>query len=170
MILSDHDIKDVLLDKQLMAKGHLLISPFNPKQLTPNGYDLRVDENALDKKRMEVKKLKDSDGTEREHRVYTLKPDEFIKLKTYETIDLPNGIVALLKLRSRYSRNGVGLFDAVVDAGFSGVLYFAVRNFSDEPVELKLDEGLLHIVFLKTLSDSDEPYGSTPKSHHQNQK
>jgi len=149
-MLSDKNILDEI------QSGRLKITPFTSNRLTSNGYDLSVfveDGN----------EFKDVDE-------FVMKPGEFRRLKTIEEIEIPDDIIGLLYLRSRYSRNGlVGMF-AVVDAGYKGRLFVSVKNLGDKEIILKTKEGVIHIIFERLESKSKIPYGTTEKSHFQGMK
>ena len=150
MFLSDKDIKI------LLEGADPLIVPYKPEQLTANGYDMAIE--VLDKQ-----------GNSIEGKKYNIKPNELIKVKSVEALAIPNGYIALMLMRSRYSRQGiVGMF-AVIDSGFHGKIVASLKNLGEEQIEVKLDEGVIHVIFAKMSSGSDVPYGSTSKSHFQNQ-
>lgn len=148
MYLSDKNILEEI------EKGNLSIIPFNKEHLTPNGYDLEVE---ID----DIPSCIDS---------YMIEPNKMFKIKTKEEVHLGSNIIAFMYLRSRYTRQGlIGLF-AVVDAGFNGKLIATIKNLSDSNIELNLKEGVVHIVFAYLKDKATNPYGSTDKSHFQNQK
>jgi len=149
-MLSDKNILDEI------KTGRLKINPFNYNYLTSNGYDLSVFV---------------SDGSDfKEVDEFIIKPGEFYQLKTIEELEMPDDIIGLMYLRSRYSRNGlVGMF-AVVDAGYKGRLFVSVKNLGDKEIVLKPKEGVIHIIFERLESKSQTPYGTTEKSHFQNMK
>lgn len=149
-MLSDKNILDEIKTERLK------INPFNNNHLTSNGYDLSVfipDENDF-----------------KEVDEFIIKPGEFYQLKTIEELEIPDDIIGLMYLRSRYSRNGlIGMF-AVVDAGYKGRLFVSVKNLGDKEIVLKPKEGVIHIIFERLESKSQTPYGTTEKSHFQNLK
>lgn len=148
MYLSDKNILEEI------EKGNLSISPFNKEHLTPNGYDLEIE---ID----DIPSCIDS---------YMIESNKMFKIKTKEEVHLGSNIIAFMYLRSRYTRQGlIGLF-AVVDAGFNGKLIATIKNLSDSNIELNLKEGVVHIVFAYLKDKATNPYGSTDKSHFQNQK
>ena len=149
-MLSDKNILDEI------QSGRLKITPFTSNYLTSNWYDLSVFvEDGND--------FKDVDE-------FVMKPGEFRRLKTIEEIAMPDDIIGLMYLRSRYSRNGlVGMF-AVVDAGYKGRLFVSVKNLGDKDIVLKPKEGVIHIIFERLESEAQTPYGTTEKSHFQGMK
>jgi dCTP deaminase len=148
----------MLSDKNILEeieKGRLKIDPFNKEHLTSNGYDLSV--------------FVQNENDFKETDEFLIKPMQFCKLKTIESIEMPDDIIGLLYLRSKYSRNGlIGMF-AVVDAGFKGRLFVSVKNLATEDIVLKPKEGVIHIIFDRLESKAKTPYGITNKSHFQNQ-
>jgi len=149
-MLSDKNILDEI------KTGRLKINPFNYNYLTSNGYDLSVFV---------------PDGNDfKEVDEFIIKPGEFYQLKTIEELEMPDDIIGLMYLRSRYSRNGlIGMF-AVVDAGYKGRLFVSVKNLGDKEIVLKPKEGVIHIIFERLESKSQTPYGTTEKSHFQGMK
>jgi len=149
-MFSDKNILDEIKTERLK------INPFNNNHLTSNGYDLSVfipDENDF-----------------KEVDEFIIKPGEFYQLKTIEELEIPDDIIGLMYLRSRYSRNGlIGMF-AVVDAGYKGRLFVSVKNLGDKEIVLKPKEGVIHIIFERLETKSQTPYGTTEKSHFQNLK
>ncbi|MGC8538337.1 MAG: dCTP deaminase [Candidatus Micrarchaeia archaeon] len=154
MFLSDKDILEA------MEKKELVIEPFSSEQMTSNGYDLKI--MLADEGR--------SDGYYIDNNQLVIKSGAFLKVKTEENVSLANGYIAFMWLRSKYSRNGLFGSTAVIDSGFSGRLYLSIKNLSNEEIRIDLSKGAVHIVFGKLISKSITPYGSTEKSHFQNQK
>jgi dCTP deaminase len=151
MYLSDYDIK------REIEKGNVSLDPFTEEHLTPNGYDLSV---------LIYDKLK-NDFVELDK--YVLNPNEGVQIKSIENIHLGNGFIGFMYLRSRYSRNGVYGSFAVIDSGFNGKIIAYIKNESDKPIEILPKDGVVHLVIAKLKTKSEHPYGSTEKSHFQNQ-
>ena len=149
-MLSDKNILDEI------KSGRLKINPFDNSHLTSNGYDLSV--------------FVPGGNDFKEVNEFIIKPGEFYQLKTIEELEMPDDIIGLMYLRSRYSRNGlIGIF-AVVDAGYKGRLFVSVKNLGDKEIILKPKEGVIHIIFERLESKSQTPYGTTEKSHFQGMK
>jgi len=135
MILSDRDIKEAIL------KGEISIEPFNPENLTPNGYDLTVGEIFIEGKIVKEAKIK---------------PMQWFAVSTKEYIKLKN-VTAQLWLRSSYARKGVLSTFGKVDAGFEGCLTISCFNAHQE-IEIKEGERICQIVFEKMLSRPSKYY------------
>ncbi|MDE1850530.1 MAG: hypothetical protein KGH54_01920 [Candidatus Micrarchaeota archaeon] len=153
MFLSDKDLKEMMKRES----NPFVIEPYREAQLTPNGYDMAIE-------------VIDREGKTVADKVYEIKPNELIRVKTIETLGMPNGYMALMLLRSRFTRQGLlGLF-AVIDSGFHGKIIASIKNLSSETVPIKLDEGVIHMIVSKMASGSETPYGTSDKHHWQHQK
>ncbi len=124
MILSDRDIKKAIL------AGEIGITPFSENKLTPNGYDLTIDEILID-------------GERKKEAV--IPPMKWFAISTLEYIKLKNH-VAQLWLRSSYARKGVMASFGKVDAGFEGNLTISAFNTHKE-IHLIAGETFCQIVF-----------------------
>jgi len=135
MILSDRDIKEAIL------KGEISIEPFNPRNLTPNGYDLTIGEIYVDGKG---------------YNKIIIKPMKWFAISTQEYIKLKN-VTAQLWLRSSYARKGILSTFGKVDAGFEGCLTISCFN-TYQQIELKKGDRFCQIVFEKMLSRPSKYY------------
>lgn len=158
MYLSDVDIK------REIKSGNIAIEPFNAEHLTPNGYDLSI---LIEKPVSKDEPIKD---VFLEYDKYTIKPNEGIRIKSIENVRLGNGFIGFMYLRSKYSRNGVFASFAVIDSGYDGKIIAFIKNESDKPIDIVPNDGVIHLVIAKLENLSEYPYGSTNKSHFQNQK
>lgn len=120
-----------------MKKGRLNIEPFNEKNLTPNGYDVSIQE-------VEVKGNKIKPNND-EMLLIPSKTD-FIVL-TREKITTGNDVSGNLWLKTKYARKGIILSAGVDDAGFAGQLNLCCYNSSDSIVELKDGCTFVQLVF-----------------------
>lgn len=140
-ILSDRDIKRSIDDDSLG------IEPFIEKNLTPNGYDLSIDE------------------------IYIRKTDEHIKegiavipaltwfaISTKEFVKMGPQITSQLWIRSSYARKGVMVSFGKVDAGFHGTLTISCFNSNDVPLEIPIGDRFCQIVFENMESIPSELY------------
>ena len=134
MILSDGEIQEH------SAMEIPLITPFNEKQLTPNGYDLTIDKISIDDKYAEPK----IDGDKKIIVVPAKKP--FIIL-TKEWINMPAYLMGTLAIKTKYARKGIMPAFGRIDAGFKGNLNLCCSNGNDNPVEICLDVTFAQISF-----------------------
>ena len=89
-ILSDADIE------QALKNNELGIDPFEPKHLTPNGYDLVIDEVFIKKTEEHIK-----EGTA------TIPPITWFAISTKEFVKMGPTITSQLWIRSSYARRGI---------------------------------------------------------------
>ncbi|MFX0203338.1 MAG: dCTP deaminase, partial [Candidatus Hodarchaeota archaeon] len=99
-ILSDMDIKNSI------EKNNLSIEPFNEKNLTPNGYDLSIDEIFIRKSDQHIK-----EG------IAKIPPLTWFAISTKEFVKMGPKITSQLWIRSSYARKGVMASFGKVDAG-----------------------------------------------------
>jgi dCTP deaminase len=118
----------------MVGNGMLVPIEFNPKAVTPNGYDLSIDPVSIDV-------IQEVDlGALKGRVVYT---KEYLKI--------PKDVMAILHLRSRFSRvGGFGSF-GLVDAGFEGKLQFCIYLPEEvwEHMRTKEDTRMVQIAFYK---------------------
>lgn len=151
-ILSDIDIKSSIKNKDLN------IEPFNEKNLTPNGYDLSIDEVYIKKTNEHVK-----DGTA------TIPPMTWFAISTKEFVKMGPQITSQLWIRSSYARKGVMASFGKVDAGFHGTLTISCFNSNDEPLKIPIGDRFCQIVFENMSSIPSELYDKK-SGNYQNQR
>lgn len=134
-----------------------LIKPFNEKHLTPNGYDLLMDEIEIGGK---VQKIC---GKE-----IRISPKTPFRIMTMETINLPTNLVGQLWLRSTYARKGIMATFGFIDAGYCGKLAFSLYNSTDDNFIITRRERICQIVF-ERFSNPEQSYEER-SGNYQNQK
>jgi dCTP deaminase len=129
-VLSDVDIEEALHNNELG------IEPFIQKNLTPNGYDLSIDEVYIRSTDQHIK-----DG------VAVVPPLTWFAISTKEFVKMGPQITSQLWIRSSYARKGIMASFGKVDAGFHGTLTFGCFNASDKEVEIPIGDRFCQIVF-----------------------
>jgi dCTP deaminase len=129
-VLSDADIE------QALQNNTLSIEPFVQKHLTPNGYDLSIEEVFIRKTNQHIK-----EG------VAVIPPLTWFAVSTKEFVKMGPQITSQLWIRSSYARKGILASFGKVDAGFHGTLTFGCFNASDREVELPIGDRFCQIVF-----------------------
>jgi dCTP deaminase len=140
-VLSDADIL------RWRAKGELEIEPFEPKNLTPNGYDVMIEEVAVPSKDLTF-----TEGVAR------VPPLTRFAVSTRESVRLGRHLAGQIWLRTTWARRGVVASFGMIDAGFSGTLTFGALNASDAVLELPIGERFAQIVFSTLESPASETY------------
>ena len=143
-----------------LVKEQNLVENLSERELTnPEGagFDLRVGE---------VFKIKEGDSflgeTERftpdvesvavygKEKDFTLKPGEFILVKTMEKVNLPSNIATIFRPRSTLQRSGVAMFTATGSPGYKGELTFGMSNLGKSNFRFELGARVVHILFFDT--------------------
>ena len=140
----------VLSDAAILAcraKGELSIEPFLESSLTPNGYDVSVEEIAIPSASARVRTG-----------VAHVPPLTRFAVSTRETVTLGRRVAAQIWLRTTWARRGVLASFGMIDAGFSGTLTFGAFNASDAPLDLPVGERFAQIVFLELESPAAATY------------
>jgi dCTP deaminase len=130
VVLSDTDIEQAMQNKELG------IEPFVQKNLTPNGYDLSIDEIYIKKTDNHIK-----EG------VAVIPALTWFAISTKEFVKMGSQITSQLWIRSSYARKGIMASFGKVDAGFNGTLTFGCFNASDSDVEIPIGDRFCQIVF-----------------------
>jgi dCTP deaminase len=151
-ILSDIDIK------KYMQNQELGIEPFIEKNLTPNGYDLSINEVYIKKTEEHIKEGK-----------AVIPPMTWFAISTKEFVKMGPQITSQLWIRSSYARKGVMASFGKVDAGFHGTLTISCFNSNDEPLEIPIGDRFCQIVFENMESIPSELYDKK-SGNYQNQR
>ena len=151
-ILSDKNIKNSMKDNQLG------IEPFDEKNLTPNGYDLSIDEVYIRKTDQHIK-----EG------IATIPPLTWFAISTKEFVKMGSQITSQLWIRSSYARKGIMASFGKVDAGFHGTLTISCFNSNDKEIEIPIGDRFCQIVF-ENLSSSPSELYDKKSGNYQNQR
>jgi dCTP deaminase len=148
-LLSDAEIK------RWMADGKLCIEPFTEKNLTPNGYDLTIEEVMVP-------------GQAKAFDVTVPSMTRFV-VSTRERVELNGPMAAQLWIRTTWARRGVLAAFGRIDAGFKGTLTLAAFNASAEPLPIKAGETFAQVVFEPLAGDVEKGYAQR-SGNYQDQK
>jgi dCTP deaminase len=150
-ILSDKDIEKSIKNNELS------IEPFNQKNLTPNGYDLSIDEVYIRKTGQHIK-----EG------IATVPPLTWFGISTKEFVKMGPQITSQLWIRTSYARKGIMASFGKVDAGFHGTLTISCFNSNDEELEISIGDRFCQIVF-ESLSTEPKALYNERSGTYQNQ-
>ncbi len=166
-ILSDKDIKEHL------KSGKIVINPIlNPEvQIQPSSVDLRIGREFKGFRIIRKPCIDPMDQSDLESYMesfyidegepFIIHPGEFALATTYETIKLPNDLVARVEGRSSMGRLGVTMHVTAgyIDPGFHGKITLEISNIGKMPVALYTGQRVCQIVFETMTSPSEKPYG-----------
>ncbi len=174
MILSDRSIKE------RMANGEIVIDPLGPNAIQPASVDIRLDREVLIfrnswRTHIDVAQPAD-DVVERvrieDDRPFILHPGQFALGSTFETVTIPDDIVARMEGKSSLARYGLLIHSTAgfVDPGWTGKLTMEFSNVGILGITLRFGMKIGHISFTQLSTPADRPYGSSNlKSKYQGQ-
>ena len=160
--------------KQLIEEVGLIQGYMNlEKQITPNGFDLTVEKIfSIDEagsvdfsnnervvplgKEIAAKKRKEKD----KYGWWNL-PKGVYKIKTNETVKMPNNLTALAFTRTTLLRMGALTQNGVWDAGFKGKSEFVLIVENPAGVNIKQNARIIQLVFLRV--EETEEYNGVYK-------
>ena len=83
-----------------------------------------------------------------------LRPKTYYLMKTLETFNIPDNLLAIFTPRSTLYRSGLYIFGGQSSPGYSGGLTTGIYNFRDEEFELEMGSRVLHIMFFEIKGES----------------
>jgi dCTP deaminase len=121
----------------------------------------------------DTQELKERDSFGKPER-FILEPNEFILALTYETVQVPNNLIALVEGRSTYARMGISMHQTApwIQPGWSGRIVLEIRNAGPLHIALTpLVDRPCQITFfeLKSAVPTNALYGTRPSDRYQNQ-
>ena len=144
----DSSRKGMLLSNEIemFRQKKLLISDdFEPKNLRPAAYTLRVGPKFVDS-RGRVGQLDDKKRT-----YFRMEPNSIVYVSTLEKLDLPYYIAARFNLRVKWVYRGILLGTGPqVEPGFRGYLSCPLYNLTDRPIKIEYGEDFATIDFERT--------------------
>ena len=78
-----------------------------------------------------------------------IKPGDFYLIKTIETVNIPDDLVAFFKPRTTMQRMGIFLRSSQASPGYSGELTFAIKNEGPCEVEVEMGARVAHVLFAR---------------------
>lgn len=164
VILSDRTIREEL------ANGRIVIDPLLESNIQPSSVDLRldavfrifrnhtagiIDVKADQSNLTEEVKMPDDEP-------FMLHPGEFVLGSTYETVAIPDDLVARLEGKSSLGRLGLLIHSTAgyIDAGFSGHITLELSNVASLPITLYPGMNIGQISFQTMTTAAERPYGS----------
>ncbi len=177
MILSDGDIE------QRLEEGDLVVDPLDdPKlQVQPSSIDLRLGNDFVVYKTTHVPYIDPTNqGTQSEYTeevhiqdgdVFILHPGEFALGSTYERVEIPDDLVAMVEGRSSLGRLAIVVHATagLCDPGFKGKITLELSNLGRVPVALHPKMRISQIVLHQMKNAALRPYGHERGSKYQDQ-
>lgn len=174
MILSSNEIR-----KFITKSDDSMIQPFSEEQLQGASYDVSmsgaiavlketggiidpnvpVDENAFYEK-ITIEK----EG-------YLLSPGNFVLVALNEKINLPNNVIAHVRPRTRFTRNGILIADQHCNPTYTGVLHIGLFNAGVNAFKLKKGLKIAQLVFeeLSSVPEDSKLYKNQKTAAYNNE-
>lgn len=153
MILVDKNIK------QLAENGMLILTNYNEENVNSMSYDVTID--SFVNSSME----EDLDGAEE----YTLKPKEYVFIKTKEEIKIPNNLVGKVVEKNSLMRLGLFVSGPCYQPGHQTYCYLRVFNMSNKNINLKKDLKIAQIMFEFLQEVPEKIYSKDEKASFNNE-
>ena len=146
MILTDELITEA------NSEGWVRIEPFEPDQIQPASYDLRIGPEAATSSSGEKINVREKGFIE-------LAPSDFAIVVSEEKISLDNRHTARFGLRSKWARKGiVATTGAQIDPGFQGRLTVGLTNLTSKKIALSHLDDFLTVEFHRLQKPVGETY------------
>ena len=84
-----------------------------------------------------------------------LKPNTYYVLKTVESVNMPENLLAIMTPRSTLFRSGVYVFGGQVPPGYTGELNMGICNFRQEEFRLEMGARVVHIMFFEVKGEGN---------------
>jgi len=166
-ILSDKDIKKYLKESKIIIDPLIDIE----KQVQPSSVDLRIGNEfkgfkIIKKPFIDPKDSEDLDSYMDSmymdnDEAFIIHPNEFALATTFETVKVPDDLVARVEGRSSMGRLGITMHVTAgyIDPGFEGKITLEISNIGKMPVALYPGQRACQIVFETMTSPAERPYG-----------
>ncbi len=148
-VLSDADIIALIEKKALKIEG------FTERNLTPNGYDVTIDEVMIP-----------STGARCGEGTASVPAGQWFVVATKEYFELPSSLVGEIWIRTSWARKGILSSFGRIDAGFHGNLTFSAFNASAAAVDVPTGERFAQVVFSELKSPPKKTYEQRSGNYH----
>jgi dCTP deaminase len=138
MILSAQSIR-----RRCLEHTPPLIEPFVERDVSPGGnsfglgpasYDVRIDQDV------------------------TVPAHGFVRASTVEHFTMPNDLIGTVRDKSSWAREGLSVFNTILDPGWPGYLTLELANVSDVEIRIARNEPIAQIVFELLDEPTQLPY------------
>lgn len=100
----------------------------------------------------------DSTKPEKEN-FFIFKPGKYYLIKTLEKVNLPTTLSGIIFPRTTMFRSGLGMFNGIVQPGYSGELTFGVANLGKSNIKISFGARVAHITFHEVLGEGNQYRG-----------
>lgn len=90
---------------------------------------------------------------------FIFEPGKYYLIKTIEKVNLPVNLSGIIFPRTTIFRSGLGLFNGVVQPGYSGELTFGICNLGKSNIKISFGARIVHITFQEVLGEGNQYRG-----------
>jgi deoxycytidine triphosphate deaminase len=90
---------------------------------------------------------------------FIFEPGKYYLVKTMEKVNLPVTLSGIIFPRTTMFRSGLGLFNGVVQPGYSGELTFGLANLGPSQIKVSFGARVVHITFQEVLGTGNQYRG-----------
>jgi deoxycytidine triphosphate deaminase len=90
---------------------------------------------------------------------FIFEPGKYYLIKTIEKVNLPINLSGIIFPRTTMFRSGLGLFNGVVQPGYSGELTFGICNLGKSNIKVSFGARVVHITFHEVLGEGNQYRG-----------
>lgn len=90
---------------------------------------------------------------------FVFEPGKYYLIKTMEKVNLPINVSGIIFPRTTMFRSGLGLFNGIVQPGYSGELTFGVCNLGPSRIKVSFGARVVHITFHEVLGEGNQYRG-----------
>ncbi|MDD4901209.1 MAG: hypothetical protein PHS62_03840 [Patescibacteria group bacterium] len=90
---------------------------------------------------------------------FIFKPGKYYLIKTMEKVNLPTTLSGIIFPRTTMFRSGLGMFNGIVQPGYSGELTFGVCNLGQSNIKISFGARVAHITFHEVLGAGNQYRG-----------
>jgi len=131
------------------------------------GFDLRMGEvyelegggflGVEERKTPEIKLIANYENEKENYFVF--EPGKYYLIKTMEKVNLPIALSGIIFPRTTLFRSGLGLFNGVVQPGYSGELTFGICNLGKSSIKISFGARVAHITFHEVSGEGNQYRG-----------
>lgn len=111
--------------------------------LAEAGYDIRLKQDILFLPGENIISLRDGP------QIYKESPGRFVLASAIEEFDMPDDLVGVVHDKSTWARQGVSVFNTVIEPGFKGGLTLEIVFHGYEPIHIPAGAGIAQVLFHK---------------------
>jgi len=90
---------------------------------------------------------------------FIFESSKYYLVKTIEKVNLPINLSGVIFPRTTMFRSGLGLFNGVVQSGYSGELTFGICNLGKSRIKISFGARIAHITFQEVLGEGNQYRG-----------